>query len=145
MRMLVTEEHDEIVDTAEDTGAKLDTRFSIVRDAVANDRSHMDEAIGQFLQTLFTALADFKVDGPDNEPLDERVIHTLTAMKAPRDYFLEFVDVVNQNQRSAAIHPAIRSFLEARWPTSMHRATLFTSITCGVIIIDFCFANCSSA
>ena len=111
MSILVTEESEAAVNPAADNIVQVETRFSIVRDALINEKPHRDDAIDQFLKALFSAFGEFRVDGPDNEPLDVRILNTLTAMKPLRDYFLEFVDLANKSDSHNDIHDVIRPFL----------------------------------
>ncbi|MDH3588276.1 MAG: hypothetical protein OEQ74_02610 [Gammaproteobacteria bacterium] len=111
MSILVTEETEAAVSPAAGNIVHVETRFSIVHDALVNERSHRDDAIDQFLAALYSAFGDFRVDGPDNEPLDVRILNTLTAMKPLRDYFLEFVNLANKADRRNDIHSVIRPFL----------------------------------
>lgn len=109
--MLLTEDPNTIEYVTDESVSNPETRFSIVCDAIANDRSHASEATSQFLNTLYDNLAIFKLDQHGDDPLDERVVSALDQMKPLRDYFLEFVRVVCQSERGAQIHPVIRSFL----------------------------------
>lgn len=93
------------------TVPQLETRYSIARDALVNDRAHRDEAIGQFLTTLTDALAGFRIATADSAPLDARVLKTLARMKPCRDFLLEMVHLAADSSDGAAVHERVRGFL----------------------------------
>lgn len=95
------------------TVPQLETRFSIARDALVNDREHRDEAVQQFLATLTDALAGFRIANADSAPLDARVLKALAAMKPCRDFLLELVHLAAVDPARAKVHGYIREFLGA--------------------------------
>lgn len=91
---------------------QLETRFSIARDAIANDRKHADEALRHFLQAAGHSLGEFRIDVADDSPLlDVRVLNALSAMKPCRDHFLELVRLCCNGPQASAAHEELRAFL----------------------------------
>ncbi|MBT8136262.1 MAG: hypothetical protein KJO54_04515 [Gammaproteobacteria bacterium] len=111
MSMLVENEETVAVDPTAEMLARVDTRSSMARDAIINEKPHCDEAIGQFFQALLHMLDAAQVEGPDDQPLDERVLQQLALIKPWRDHYLRFVELAITSERSAAIHEANRAFL----------------------------------
>lgn len=89
----------------------LETRFSIARDALKNDRKHVDEALRQFLQAAGQHLAGFRIDGAGDAPLDVRILSELAAMKPCRDYFLELMHLSCGGPGADAVQEDFRAFL----------------------------------
>lgn len=111
MSMLVENETTVAPDPAAEALARVETRYSMARDAIINEKPHCDEAVGQLFQALLQMLDASSIEGPDDQPLDERVLSVLEVMKPLRDHYLRFVELAITSERSSAIHEANREFL----------------------------------